>query len=263
MTFHWVLWSLLGPSQILLALPILGAGLLAFGAERSGRAIVVIGAAAVVVLGVLPTAVYIARPLESRFPPPRLPQHVTGIVLLSGSERPSASEVSGEPQVGMSGGRYITTLRLAALYPDARVVFTSGPLQEPGKGRLETQMAVGTQILQNSGIAASRISYEQRSRDTCDNAFNTFALVRPRAGENWVVVTSAIHMPRAIACFRAAGWPNVIAQPADYWALSGAWDLGSFQVTQNLALLDLGLHEWLGLMYYRVTGETRELFPSP
>jgi uncharacterized SAM-binding protein YcdF (DUF218 family) len=263
MTLRWILWSLLSPSQLIVACTVLGTLLLIIGRLRAGSLLTIWGGLALLVFGVLPTAQYIAHPLEARIPAARLPADLTGIVLLSGAERPLASQAVGQAQVGASAGRYLTTLRLAARYPNARVVFSSGALREPGKGPLETQTAVGIRILSDSGIAATRLTYEQRSSDTCENAFNTRALIQPRPGEHWAVVTSAMHMPRAIACFRAAGWGDVLPQPADYWAIPGAWNAGSFQVTGNLSLLDAALHEWLGLTYYRVTGRTAELFPAP
>jgi uncharacterized SAM-binding protein YcdF (DUF218 family) len=70
-------------------------------------------------------------------------------------------------------------------------------------------------------------------------------------------------MPRTIACFRAAGWPEVIPQPADYLVTLGPWDSGTFQIAENLLLLDAAAHEWLGLVYYRLVGRTQELFPAP
>jgi len=79
---------------------------------------------------------YIANPLETRFPQPSLPERITGIILLAGAERPAASEAYGEPLVGDSGQRYVTTLRLAARYPDARIVFTGGPKAAAGQGPL-------------------------------------------------------------------------------------------------------------------------------
>jgi len=184
-------------------------------------------------------------------------------VLPSGAERPAASERFGEPQVGAHGGRYVTTLRLAARYPNARIVFTGGPRREPGKGPLETQTAVAASILGSVGLDPQRITFEERSSDTCDNAANTFALVSPQPGETWVVVTTALHMPRTIACFRAAGWTDIVAHPADYWAVPGSWNMGSFQIAANLAGFDAAVHEWAGLVYYRLAGRTREWFPAP
>jgi len=78
-----------------------------------------------------------------------------------------------------------------------------------------------------------------------------------------VVVTSAMHMPRAIACFRAAGWARIIPQPDDYEAFPSWGNLGTVRIVSRLTLLDLAAHEWLGLAYYRLSGRTTELFPAP
>ena len=34
-------------------------------------------------------------------------------------------------------------------------------------------------------------------------------------------------------------------------------------VTGGLAMTDLAAHEWAGLLVYRLTGRTTELFPAP
>lgn len=261
MSLRWLLWSLLSPSQVILGVTILGGLLLAFGRERAGRRLSIVGGVALLVFGLLPTSHYLVYPLESRFPQPTLPQRVTGIVLLSGAERPAASQEYGEPQLSWAAGRYTTALRLAVKYPEARLVFSGGPPVDPDTGRLG-QTGVAKQILSSVGIDPARLAFEEASSDTCDNASNTKALVQPKQGETWVVVTSAIHMPRMIACFRAAGW-DVIPAPADRHVVLGGWNAGSFQVTDNLALLDMALHEWVGLAYYRLTGRTRDLFPAP
>jgi uncharacterized SAM-binding protein YcdF (DUF218 family) len=262
MSIRWLFWSVLSPSQIILALTIMGALLLAAGRERAGRRLAIIGGVALLVFGLLPTAHYLVYPLESRFAQPELPEHVTGIVLLSGAERADASATFGEPQLNSAAGRYTTTLRLAQTYPEARLVFTGGPAVDPKTGKLG-QTGVARQILLKIGMDPARLTFEEGSTDTCDNASNTKALVQPKAGEHWVVVTSAMHMPRTIACFRAAGW-EVIPQPADrHVVLGGWWGTGSFQIADNLGYLDMALHEWVGLVYYRLSGRTREFFPSP
>lgn len=261
MSIRWLIWSLLSPSQILLGLTIAGGLLLAFGRVKWGRRLSVAGAVGLLLFGFLPTSHYLASALETRFPQPQLPEEITGIVLLSGAERPASSEAYGEPQFSSAAGRYTTTLRLAARFPDARIVFTGGPEKDPGTGKLG-QTGVAKLLLASVGIAPERIIYELASRDTCDNALNTKALVQPKPGETWVVVTSAMHMPRTMACFRAAGW-EVVPQPANYQVVLGGIDAGTFQIADNLALLDTALHEWVGLAFYRLSGRTSELFPAP
>lgn len=272
MSLRWLVWSLASPSQLLLILTIVGALLLLLStggvgppsrAARVGKALAVTGGVGLLLFGLLPTSHYLAHALEARFPVPQLPQDVTGIILLSGSERPSASDAYGEPQTGSHGSRYIAALRLAHRYPQARFIYTGGPRTEPGKGPLETQSAVAAAILDNTGLEPSRVTYESGSRDSCDHPVNVRALVQPQAGQHWVVVTSAMHMPRVVACFRAAGWPDVVPYPTDFTVVIGAWNTGTFQVAENLALLDTALHEWVGLAYYRLTGRIAEFFPAP
>ncbi|NJD30890.1 MAG: YdcF family protein [Gammaproteobacteria bacterium] len=266
MSLRWLIWSLLSPSQILLGIAIVGGLLLAVGrqggrARDVGRVLCILGGTGLFVFGFLPTSHFIAHALETRFPQPKLPDHITGIVLLSGAERPAATEAYGEPQFSSAAGRYTTTLRLAARYPDARIVFTGGPAVDPDTGK-EGQTAVAHRMLSSIGIDPARLTFEERSTDTCDNASNTKALVQPRAGETWVVVTSAMHMPRTVACFRAIEW-EVIPQPADYHSDVSGVTTRTFQIADNLALLDTALHEWVGLVYYRLSGRTRELWPAP
>ena len=261
MSFRWLLWSLFSPSQVLLGAVILGALLLATSHHRAGRRLCVLGGVGIFLLGLLPLSHYIAYPLENRFPPPAPPAKVDGIVLLAGAERPAATEAYTEPQLNGFATRYTTTLRLANTYPGAKVVFTGGPSVDERTGRME-QTGVASRLLPTIGIPASRLTIDDRSTDTCQSAANTKALLHPKPDETWIVVTSAIHVPRTVACFRAVGW-DVIAKPADYRVVLGAWNAGTFRITENLTLLDAALHEWLGLLYYRLTDRTQEFFPAP
>jgi uncharacterized SAM-binding protein YcdF (DUF218 family) len=68
-------------------------------------------------------------------------------------------------------------------------------------------------------------------------------------------------MPRAVACFRAAGFP-IIPYPVDYRTRrSDLWQPAS-SIADGLAGADLAAHEWLGLLTYHFAKGT-ELFPSP
>ena len=76
-------------------------------------------------------------------------------------------------------------------------------------------------------------------------------------------MTSAFHMPRSIGIFRKVGFA-VEAYPAD-WRLAGKDDLTHFssQSEEGLQHTNLAVREWLGLIAYRLTGRTDELFPGP
>ncbi len=56
------------------------------------------------------------------------------------------------------------------------------------------------------GIDASRITLEDKSRDTLENARFTRELIKPKPTERWLLVTSAHHMPRSVGLFREEGF---------------------------------------------------------
>lgn len=102
---------------------------------------------------------------------------------------------------------------LARRYPQARLVFTGGSGNLGGGSPSESEI-VG-RYADPMGLPRTRLILEDRSRNTRENAAFTADMVKPKPGERWLLVTSAWHMPRAIGCFRQAGFA-VIAYPVDY-----------------------------------------------
>jgi uncharacterized SAM-binding protein YcdF (DUF218 family) len=125
-----------------------------------------------------------------------------------------------------------------------------------------SESQVARQILVSLGLPPQRIEMEERSRNTCENGTESKAALQPKPGELWLLVTSASHMPRAVGCFRAAGF-SVTPYPVDY-RTRGTNDL--WRVTKSmadgLASTDLAVHEWFGLLAYRAAGMTAEVFPA-
>jgi uncharacterized SAM-binding protein YcdF (DUF218 family) len=103
---------------------------------------------------------------------------------------------------------------------------------------------------------------EEQSRSTHENAVYAKEMIRPTSGEKWVLVTSAYHMPRAVAAFQAVDWP-VIPYPLDYRIDPETGLRPDFSLLDGLSASTLAGKEWAGLVGYRVMGWTRELFPAP
>ena len=69
-------------------------------------------------------------------------------------------------------------------------------------------------------------------------------------------------MPRAVACFRKAGF-SIVAYPVDYRTEGWADVLRPVRkASDGLAALDLAAHEWTGLISYRLFGLTDEFLPG-
>jgi uncharacterized SAM-binding protein YcdF (DUF218 family) len=248
-TSNYLLWLLIKPSHWIAYAAVLGVLLWPLSIARRAR-----GTAAIlaVIFGVLPSAWFLLTPLEQRFPVPANPGRVDGIVVLAGAERPSLSELYAQPLLNDDADRLTTFLMLARRFPDARLVHSGDTVPA-------SQSAVAKALLLGAGLDSSRIVFEIRSRSTCGSAAATRELVHAAPTERWLLVTSAYHMPRAVACFRAAGW-NITPYPTGF---RRGPDPLSFDFLGNLKDLDDAAHEWAGLVYYRLRGLTGELFPRP
>ncbi|MGZ3345471.1 MAG: YdcF family protein [Caulobacteraceae bacterium] len=244
------------PSHILLWLVFGAAAALTLGRIRAGRVLGVVAAALFVLIGVAPLGSVLTRPLEDRYPRPPLPRQITGIVTLGGGLGVPALMARGAPGSAPSRDRLVSTYELARLHPEARVVFSGG------WGQYSDAIAARDDFLR-MGLAPARLVLEGRSRNTYENLAFTQALVRPRPGETWVLATSAIQLPRAMAVARRVGWP-MIPWPTDYktdkrpfWR-EGGW----FQIGDNLSQVDDAAHEWIGLAVYGATGLAGKRSPS-
>ncbi len=229
--------------------------------RRLGRRIAVLGIAVYLAFALLPLGDWLLLPLEDRFPRgPLLPERIDGIVVLGGMIDPQISSARGQPQVNESADRIVAMIELARRFPQARLVFTGGSGLLFAPQHREADHAA--QLLPRLGLAGDRVTFERNSRDTHENAAMTAAIVRPQPDGAWLLVTSARHMPRAVGAFRAQGW-RVVAWPVDY-ATDGRipWR-PSLDAGGNLRRLSWAMHEWLGLIAYRLTGRSDSFFPGP
>ena len=248
------------PSNVIGLLLVLGLALFVFRWKKAGG--LLLGTASVLLLGIgwLPVGTAALLALEDRFPPPVINGPVAGIVVLGGAIDTDVSQERRTIAVNDTGERLTKTAELSMLYPDARILI-SGGLGDLLPEDETSESALSRDFLVEIGVPKRRIEIEERSRNTCENAVESKAIAAPQPGQTWLLVTSAFHMPRAVACFRAAGFPAT-PYPVDYLARRS--DLGSLvaSISVGLYLADLAAHEWLGLVAYHLVKGT-ELFPRP
>ncbi|MBB2970723.1 YdcF family protein [Mesorhizobium sp. RMAD-H1] len=201
-------------------------------------------------------------PLEERFPvKPALPDRVDGILVLGGFMEGEVNASRGGHEINGAGDRIIEAMRLARLYPEARIVISGG---EGTFFNDSVPDAVSTrQLFNDFGLTGDRLSFEAESRNTYENAVYSREIAQPREGETWLLITSAFHMPRAIGCFRQANFP-VTAWPVDYLTRKETGFAIDLQdPVGNLARTTIAVREWLGLQSYWLTGKIGRPFPAP
>ncbi|WP_018952659.1 YdcF family protein [Thioalkalivibrio sulfidiphilus] len=92
------------------------------------------------------------------------------------------------------------------------------------------------------GLPRERIVLEPQAVDTLTNASHSAAILRGRDIGPVVLVTSALHIPRAVKAFEAAG-VDVIPAPVDYQTGQGFQLIPSTETLQRTARIT---HELLG-----------------
>jgi len=250
------------PSNILISLGLLGILLMATRLRRAGRFLAVTALILLAVAGFSPFGNAIILPLEQRFPPWDASRGApAGIICLGGALDTVVSPARGEVALNEAAERMTAMAELARRFPGARIVFSGGSGRLLYSGSTEAELAA--RLFASFGIAPERITLEDKSRDTLENARFTKELVKPKPGERWLLVTSAHHMPRSVGLFRAEGFA-VEAFPVDY-RTRGAIDLlrPFSPMSDGLRRTDTAMREWVGLVVYWMTGRTAELLPAP
>jgi uncharacterized SAM-binding protein YcdF (DUF218 family) len=246
------------PGDVLLLLLLAGLGLaLSRRSRPMGIRIAMAVALIFLAIAVLPISSWVSAPLENRFARTPLPAHVDGLIVLGGAVDAATTARRHIPTLNSRAERMTEFVRLAKLYPGARLVFSGGGgVFHPDPRASEAMVA--RQFFSQQGLDVRRVTFESRSRDTYENVLFTKAIVRPRPGQVWLLVQSASDVPRSMGIFRKQGWP-VTPVPVGY--KSGGDN--SIDFANHLAQLDGATHEWLGLLAYRLTGRTDALFPGP
>jgi uncharacterized SAM-binding protein YcdF (DUF218 family) len=250
------------PSNLLISLGLTGLILMATRFARAGRRLALTALLLLAIAGLSPLGNALILPLEERFPPWDASRGApTGIISLGGAFDTVVSSARGEVALNEAAERLTVMAELVRRYPEAHVVFSGGSGRLIYGGATEAELAA--RLFESFGIPKQRVILEGKSRDTGENARFSKELVLPKPGERWLIVTSAHHMPRAVGSFRGAGFP-VEAFPVDYRTRGAADLLRPFATLgDGLRRTDTAMREWVGLIAYRLTGRTTELFPGP
>jgi uncharacterized SAM-binding protein YcdF (DUF218 family) len=200
------------------------------------------------------------HPLETRFEiNPELPASIEGIIVLSDSLNVEQSSLWQQVQANGANDKELAFMKMMNDYPQAKLVYSGG---SSGLTSQEYKAAdVALKLFLEQGLDTTRIVFERESRNTFENASLSYELVNPNLEKPWILITSAFHMPRSIGIFCEIGWP-LIPFPVDHRTTPTQELEFGFNLGGHLSLLDIAIHEWLGLLAYRVSGKTASLLPD-
>ncbi len=252
--FAKTFWFIAEPVTLAIVIGIVGVILGFTRFAQVGRVLTAGAIFALAAFLLTPLGALLLRPLEDRFPPPPVDMPApTGIIVLGGV----VWEERGQVTLNADASRMTTSVELMRRYPAAHLVFTGGP----GVGPAESISA--KKLWLSLGVPGERMIFEDKSRNTWQNAVFTRDLVKPKKGETWLLVTSAWHMPRSVGIFRRIGF-DVVPYPVAYNTNGDERDLRlAPSMIDRVIMLDCSVHEWIGLLTYWLVGKTDALFPAP
>lgn len=222
--------------------------------RNAGKGLMVTALAVLTLQGWEPAPDALLRHLERQHPlvPTQAPlQQYQGVLVLGGALSP-AYIWSGHDQAALNDAaeRMTVPIALLAKHPTLRLLFTGGEgelfsndLSEAARAKI---------FFDGMGVAPERVIYESQSRTTYENAIFSKTLPGVDPSQPWLLLTSAFHMPRAMATFDKAGW-NVTPYPVDYRVgMQTPWS--QYSLEQGARKWHLALHEMVGLLAYRLAG---------
>ena len=246
-----IFWTLAAPSHWLgpLAVTVLVCLLLRWLRAAKIFAFAMVALMLVAWLAAMP----LARAWEGRYPRPSWPRHVDGVLVLGGGYNSQLLRERHAPKDNGTAFRLVEGYAAARRYPGARLVFTGGSGELGGAELPESVTA--RYVFTELGQDPKNMILESRSRNTYENILFSKAIVKPKPGEVWLLATSAMHMPRAMAIAAKLDWP-MTPWPTDYITAPNS-SSEVWEVTENLEILGYVVHEWIGIAAYRLSGKAQ------
>ncbi len=189
-------------------------------------------------------------PLETRHLPLK-PENLEktdaqAIVILAAGILTNANEY-GRPMAGL---HTLMRLRYGAYlhnHTDLPILVSGGNVFEHHDTTLADVMAHELETLYQVPVEFR----EQRSRTTAENALFSAEMLKAAGIEKVLLVTEAFHMPRSVYAFEQAGL-EVVPAPTMYYAIPDEGALGVIPSALALNGSSLAIHEYLGLVVYRL-----------
>jgi uncharacterized SAM-binding protein YcdF (DUF218 family) len=199
-----------------------------------------------------PVADEVLKPLESCYTPYDIQslkkEDIRQVVVLTGGGYPVSGEILSSAFPHGSVYRFLGGIELCTrLGPDCRIIFSgSAGRQRRNLTTAETMKELSLVLNPEREVLA-----ECQSGSTAEHPAN----VRPMLQEKpFLLVTSAVHMPRTMRTFQKAGL-KPIAYPVDFLATSGRYGWESWiPSAENLWKTNVALREYLALTFYTLKG---------
>jgi len=234
---------------------LLTAGIFCIGLKkrRTAKILLLVAGCWLLVISTKPVPYILVKCLEDKYdvlnviPESYFAGEVHILVLAAGHSDDESLPPNGQLS-GSALGRLTEGVRLHKLYPGSKLIL-SGP---GGKeGYTQADALLRTAIIM--GVDSSSILLMRRAKNTAGEAKEYKELFSNES--HLILVTSAIHMPRAMVTFKKAGL-NPVPAPTNFIIKHGSRKDPSrwLPSAQYVGMMEAAMHEWVGLVWVKMTG---------
>lgn len=201
-----------------------------------------------------PFAAMLYQRLEQQYPPQQIIDTANADVIISlggnlAPPRPPRLDI----ELVQSSDRLQHTVRLYRAGKAPKIILSGGNVFP--QAHIENEASYAARLLKEWGVDDGALIVEGDSRTTYENAINSRRLMEKNDFKTALLVTSASHMPRALAAFRSQ---NINVIPATTDVLITANDnptvLRWLPSSGALSATTTAVHEYFGTLVYRLRG---------
>ena len=251
-----ILWLIVNPFNIFIFITLFTMFLYFINFKRISLIIYLINFIFIALISFLPIGSYLTYIIEKEFHTnTKIPERVDGILILGGATNPLLFKEFDQISLNGSAERLVESVMIIRKFEKAKVIFSggSGIVNRSDLGHSQ----VAKLFYKKMGVDINKIFFEDKSRNTHENIIYSKKIAKPKKNENWLLITSAFHMKRALLIAEKNNW-KFIPYAVDFK------NIKEFKLTPNLNLLSnlnsfqSGLHEWLGFVSYYLMGRTEK-----
>lgn len=255
-----VFWLLIAPSSLLLFCFVFAVLMSALQFKRVAQAFYLLATTAFLLIGTTPAIDYAFYYWGKGNQPPKNInlQDYEGVIVLGGAI--DLHETAAQNRLILNGNyaRITELLALRAKAPYLKVIYSGGSGYLINKTDLREADIFKDYFVNEFKSDSSVIYTENQSKNTYENALysrnlyiSKFSKEWPNV-EPWLLLTSAYHMPRAYAVFRAQGW-NITPYPTPHMTKPVFWNSFTTKFWDNWMKTDVLAREIIGSIAYKLT----------
>ena len=253
-----ILWLIVNPFNIFIFITLFTMFLYFINIRRLSLIIYLINFIFIALISFLPIGSYLTYIIEKEFHTnTKFPDQVDGILILGGATNPLLFKEFDQISLNGSAERLVESVMIIRKFEKAKVIFSggSGIVNRSDLGHSQ----VAKLFYKKMGVDINKIFFEDKSRNTHENIIYSKKIAKPKKNENWLLITSAFHMKRALLIAEKNNW-KLIPYAVDFKNIKNFKLTPNFNLLENLNSFHLGIHEWLGLVSYYLMGRTDKVF---